>query len=123
MKANELRIGNYVKIDLKGSLEIKDEPITVSQIMDLLYNGEKSSFHYNPIPLTEDWFRNFSFLSVNLREKNYNTIYFLDVNEFRIEVHINTMTVFVEEKEVDCEFVHQLQNLHFALSNKELIKL
>ena len=111
MEANELRIGNYVNIGLKLSdLRTDYDRITPSGLMDLHVNKETSSFVYEPIPLTEEWLLKFGF---NLYSKEMYFIAGMKIwkcNE-----------IFICNKNgIVIKHVHQLQNLYFALINKEL---
>lgn len=107
MKANELRIGNLVYDNLGGIVQIKG------------INTESDFSHLRPILLTEQWLLKFGF------EKQMAWTW-------RISISSNKYLVYyVGEKgwsigntnysEFDCKYVHQLQNLYFALTNKELI--
>ena len=97
MKAQDLRIGNYVNEAIAGPIKI-----TLSILMHI-----EGSENYKPIPLTED-------ILLDLRKKlksffDYNLIndennYFLFFNGFRIYI----------------KYLHQLQNLYFALTSNEL---
>jgi hypothetical protein len=78
----------------------------------------------NPIPLTEEWLLKFGF-----RETNQSI-------EFRIQTDTGYLTIWTEPKTawletfsdyedsikipIVPEYVHQLQNLYFALTGKEL---
>lgn len=98
MKANELRIGNYVKFP---NLE---KPIKVS-IIDTTETD--STTKCEPIPLTKEWLLSFDFY-----ENRSNNSWQLDTKYGfaiwgRIEKGFNA-------------YVHQLQNLYFCLVGKEL---
>ena len=110
MKTNELRIGNWV-LSCSEGIETKVGMIAVG--IDI---------HFKPIPLTEEWLLNFGFekridcinslycilagrvlLEYDFR---YNTIDMINRVNFHIDIHI--------------QYVHQLQNLYFALTGEEL---
>lgn len=117
MKINELnvkdlRIGNWVN-NFRQIIQVED--------------GEDIDDHkefncYQPIPLTEGWLIKFGFTEAEINEKWYylgkiwicvidGVICFGD--EFK-QVNLN----------IQCKYIHQLQNLYFALTNEELtIKL
>ena len=107
MKANELRIGNYVydtlgkvnKIDLEAITYIVKEP----------HNQVK------PIPLIEEWLLKFGF------EIGYNQKKMLDVycKDFGLLIERSNSNNFYYKK-VNIHSVHQLQNLYFALTGIEL---
>ena len=120
MKANELRIGNYISIPQYGSINNITERVT-SDIIASLYNNGLHSDRYEPIPLTEEWLFKFGFeqptrefdpfdkgkLSIHLKDETFvnGRIYF---NSWFI-VDMNLL-----------KHVHQIQNLYFALTGEEL---
>jgi len=122
MKANELRIGNLVY----SELDYCDIAITGILQTDVY---SKSGFapveYYKPIPLDEEWILKFGFIKVS---DNYIIIesYHYQNNECWIyllpdsfEFELNTMD---ERHNLGKQFkyVHQLQNLYFALTGEEL---
>jgi hypothetical protein len=110
MKANELRIGNWVMIDPS------DIPQQVCDVMCDSVNTENiQGAHYGlvgAITLTEEWLLKFGF------EKDvteYNTCWFLN--------HVYIWFVdgeYINELDLPIKYVHQLQNLYFALKGEEL---
>lgn len=122
MKATELRIGNYVS----GNFEV---PAKFES--DDFKRLEDCPEYCKPIPLTEDWLFKLGFeLEENLW---YNKTYFTDCNEYAeemgITINLKTKRCGVYDKDQNglamtglvIKHVHQLQNLYFALTNKELI--
>lgn len=120
MKAQELRIGNYIRLMLNHS-DFNDICIELADF-NLIAN-ESRNHTYEPIPITEEWLLKFGF-------KRY-------VNEFRISVGeglefcVGDNSFFDISQEIDGEvekvyftdifkYVHQLQNLYFAITGEEL---
>ena len=112
MEAKELRIGNYGK-------EITHSTNRVVRVkkhhFEDIVRGEIDLF---PIPLTEKWLVKFGFVGTQ------ENVFWL--GEF-FKYTDNTLIIFGEDSQIDrqcyhakCEFVHQIQNLYFALTNKEL---
>jgi len=115
MKANELRIGNYLQID-----SLTDGSKTIVDI-DLFHLNEIGSikYQYKPIPLTEEWLIKFGFFEKYKSCCNrWNILSFtlLD-NEDR---NGDLQGVFIYDYKLEVSYVHQLQNLYFALTNEEL---
>ncbi len=132
MQANWFRIGNFV--------QSKDAPnashSVITSISDYPKEPEKIGFEcgfdhsidcYKPIPLTEEWLLKFGF-SKSVRE-NYNDMY-KDLSARMVlwfnEGNIAEMDLIQDEKHISfkhghIQFVHQLQNLYFALTGEELI--
>jgi hypothetical protein len=112
MKANELRIGNWVST-IYG-MEFQVYPMAFKQMP----TDEKHNLILNtwkPIPLTEKWLFKFGFIKSS--DNNYYkgdkfTIY----NRFENFGLIGGLLSWKEFK-----YVHQLQNLYFALTGEELI--
>jgi len=101
MKANELRIGNLVT-DSIGIVEIgKNGKIDWGDI-------------YNPIPITEEWLIKLGFKK-NITTDLYPTFSYDIVN-------VNDSIVYVLNYGFvnHIKYVHQLQNLYFALTENEL---
>lgn len=115
MEAKELRIGNLVYYSegdsyLKMTKEIMREAFAYDEFL-----------YYEPIPLTEHWLERFSFkLSPSIVYYNGN---------FGIDKQGKKWYVVLREKNLkstrftaisEVKYVHQLQNLYFALTGKEL---
>ena len=133
MKANELRIGNFV------SLPFENDKIHTIRGVDIqcLQEGMDSQ-SVKPIIITGEWLLKFGFYL----DKNqwYNIKYFTDCNQSTEEMCItinlasNRCAIFDAIEETDMVnilsypiftakriyYVHQLQNLYFALTGEEL---
>jgi hypothetical protein len=112
MKANELRIGNFVSID--GVLK----PIKVF-IIDTTETSVNTK--YKPIPLTEEWLLKFGFVynidSYYKRHTESETNFDWDIETGLYIIDDNGLVL----KDIShIEYVHQLQNLYFALTGEEL---
>jgi hypothetical protein len=117
MKANELRIGNFIKFSEDGTIftvgSIEERGFTVQ-------NDEETAWieaeEFEPIPLTEEWLLKFGF------EKNYRVNWRLKSGYHWIEVNLHS--VYINGQQVVLiEYVHQLQNIYFALTGEELINV
>jgi hypothetical protein len=113
IKANELRIGNFVK------LQGVDKPFKVF----LIDTTESSTFtKAEPIPLTEEWLLKFGFDDIkeidNTDFKEYrmfNKYSFCIQFPCGIEAHC-----YAGNYPIAIKYVHSLQNLYFVLTNQEL---
>lgn len=112
MKASELRIGNWVKANDNGEY----------QVLQLLSDAN----NLEPIPLTEEWFKKFN----ATKDKEFNMHYTLPINgdygyllflkdkdEYDVFIHIDEDSILLYN---NIKYVHQLQNLYFALTGNEL---
>ena len=105
MKANELRIGNWV-FDNK-QIQITSEQIKLA---------DEGLYKLLPIPLTEEWLLKFDVLfGFNYWSNQYEIEYGLDGFDLRLPYDVG-MSKFIGS----IKYVHQLQNLYFALTEKEL---
>jgi hypothetical protein len=124
MEAQELRLGNYVNCPKDGQ-----NPFRID-LFDYVSNGiGKFGMIYDknthpltwylqdlkPIPLTEDWLLKFGW--------KHKKDFYLEINGFTImfESTGNILSCFLEGIGIDILYIHQLQNLYFALTNEELI--
>lgn len=115
MKASELRIGNL--------LRFSGEPVAINAgfIHDCDYwnkNPERQdavSFeNVEPIPLTDEWLEKFGFNKFPNQNK-------YDMDKFWACKLSNGNEWHFEDLECIVKYVHQLQNLYFALTGEELI--
>lgn len=118
MKAQELRIGNYV---YQGSEYLNDK-CTAYQIynFELLEKGKTGVAEYykqwKPIPLTEDWLKKFGFEKTSNNYLKANSDFFIGIS-----FQFNAFFMFDDEGPIKyLKHVHQLQNLYFALTGEEL---
>lgn len=111
MEANELRIGNYVMWQ-NTLIHIETHNLFNRTLQKI--NEDRC----NPVPLTEEWLLKFGFISDEitfelngfmLGQYKDNHFYYLPTNQINLR-HKNQI-----------KYVHQLQNLYFALSGKEII--
>lgn len=126
MKASEVRIGNLVRNNLNGEIlktcDVLCDGINTDKIEGLNYG------FIEPIPLTEEWLLKFGF---QLRDGFSNTF------KLNVEKHqYDCSEITYSEKEgllrfsngkekgttliPHIKYVHQLQNLYFALTGEEL---
>lgn len=111
MKANELRTGNYVMYS--SLIQVNDYKID---------ECEEHPTRFGPIQLTEEWLLKFGFTEKyksihNSWTKNGSKIFQLSDYE---DEEGELMNEFYYEGNVHVKYVHQLQNLYFALTEKEL---
>jgi hypothetical protein len=124
MKASELRIGNLV--------EYKNQYINVSGIgpFGIQSEGKKyliiakfSTPDIQPILLTEEWLLKFGF-EINRQTKEENNIWRCYSEEGFFEVEQIGSSFFLDDNHcygTKINYVHQLQNLYFALTGEELV--
>jgi len=131
MLASELRIGNYVNyaaekvIVLQTSIKSRNKwDVELGYFEDSI-GFERMITEIQPIPLTEEWLLRFGFEKEEEQDELLNTFMFCKLNTVRVEFsdkhkqlywHDNYTSIYHKE----IKYVHQLQNLYFALTGKEL---
>lgn len=121
MKVNELRIGNLITAMYEGDYAINQ--IVVNAVSEIGVNrsyGETEFYIENcePIPLTEEWLVKCGFIE-------HHDCY---VKDFIVGLYIiyskkrKEFVYDINGMDVDCniQYLHQLQNLYFALTGEEL---
>jgi hypothetical protein len=116
MKANELRIGNLIRFN---NLIEKEKIVTVTGRFLLPFSEDVGdiSNYYQPIPLTEEWLLKFGFEKIG--EYWYKDRFFIEMLFGRLNLRItinNAESAYANS----VQYVHQLQNLYFALTGNEL---
>jgi len=118
MEARELRIGNNLNYDTAEG----DILPTVIDWQDIKWATEDlKGFNlvHSPIPITEEWLLRFGFDNIGVKELP-NKSHLQITNNFIGSVIFNPLkTDFIELTE-HVQYIHQLQNLYFALTGEEL---
>lgn len=141
MEAKELRIGNLIQFKSTGNIEMVEDIITYKRKYGCI--NDVNIQDVKPIPLTEEWLLKFGFENWgkgNLYTNEYETydrfvLHNVLDGTSNFEVHIikstyggSDVTQYIISCDEDdrlnwgeeLEYVHQLQNLYFALTNNEL---
>lgn len=119
METNELRLGNYVK-------NIDGVKLRVTGIEQHVINSENEKIKYiatcnfyKPLPITENILINFSFQkSFDWYMQFENIEIFYENNN--IEIFSSIYTESPVPIYVSCRYVHQLQNILYFFTGKEL---
>lgn len=108
MRAEEVRIGNIVSSRYLSEYEIESGDIT-----DLYYDFNR----FNPIPITEEWLLKLGFKQWG----SYKHLWKVKGCQVcTVNSSLNSGFYLNENYRVTIQFVHQLQNLYFALTGEEL---
>ena len=108
MDIKNLRVGNWVEI-------IQPNKEVYTTIQPSCFSVEIKKF-YNPIPLTEEWLLKFGFKNIKFKYEINNFIIWLDPRSTYYYLNY-------EGGNIEIKYVHELQNLYFALTGKELAKV
>lgn len=129
MKAPELRIGNLIEAISPSSWLYHAGQIQVEEITQFgvnLSSGDHTVYEWDnirPIPLTEEWLTQFAF------EKDEDGFFILEIGRKSFSISPNEDNHVVYRHDIGLsytsihnglEYVHQLQNLYYALTGEEL---
>jgi hypothetical protein len=126
MEAKDLRIGNWVNYRIYDKLDDPQEYFDLTQV-DAIDLQTLDDHYYQPIPLTEEWMLKFGFEETDPK-KFIGGLYTRKKTDGFYGFHINKETMsyctFDYEGDIDdiikIQYVHQLQNLYFAVTGEEL---
>ena len=124
MKASDLRIGNLVNLMLNHE-DFETICVDVTDLINIPHGGV-----YEPIPLTEEILLKLGFKNIDKGGNDFITYtdsehnYYLQIdvrkNDGKYLILDNSFDDLRAFSMVDIEYVHQLQNLYFALTGNEL---
>ena len=119
IQAKELRLGNLTNL---GEVKVIEYP-NLFYVVDEDNVSFKSTWaKIEPIPLTEEWLVKFGFVAHEHYEGNYNIIsnskqrFLIRTRTDVVQIRLNGRPIINKMP----EYVHQLQNLYFALTGEEL---
>lgn len=119
MKSSELRIGNFVINDAWGG-ESKIDSGDLLAMTQCELAGKDAEF-IKPITLTDEWLEEHGFKFIDMMFENVAMRYWR--NDFMI-VEESKVVLLYNDKEivttVNVGYVHQLQNLYFILTGREI---
>jgi hypothetical protein len=126
MNEQELRIGNWVEWEDESKEQIRISSISYSGTPVNTYfigydNNKKEAalWEFCPIPLTEEWLERLGFRKVPVYKGNLSHLQWnKDYNGFFVGLQIHEGGLYYGRMEI--KYVHQLQNLYFALTGEEL---
>ncbi|MBQ0140398.1 MAG: hypothetical protein KBT36_14025 [Kurthia sp.] len=105
MRAEQLRLGNWVYDDMNNMVKVDHQDI-----------GEELYIFYKPIPLTEEILLKCGFLNLPILDNHFYVKGMLILKRDETFIHDKTG--------VELKYLHQLQNLIYALTQQDLnIKL
>ena len=110
LSATELRIGNLIN-NKEGNIVF----VNPNHLIVLAYGIENI---FQPIPLTEEWLLKFGFkdLGNGKFSGGFKNMFKISSHQFGIDFYYGGIDPYY----IKPHYVHNLQNLYFALTNKEL---
>ena len=118
MKNNELRLGNLVEKYLEPQIsEWVETTVTIQTFIEIETNPNKHG--YRPIQLTEEWLFKLGFEKIgsNFVIRNFFIWYSYYSKSYRLRFFLVGSDI---EMFVNLDYVHDLQNLYFAITGEEL---
>lgn len=118
MNAKELRLNNLI-FDDNGDVT---KVFVLSNYGSCEINDDIMSGRYKPIPLTEEWLVKFRFVNFVI-EYTQNTSFYVCIDENNGFANEGKLLIIQDGAPMfssPCKYVHQLQNLYFALTGEEL---
>ena len=125
MKTNDLRIGNFISdANASDSFFARVKKLDYSRCFYGQFHSAYSDL--KPIAISEEWLIKFGFKMIRTnKDSGYKELGLIKKRfhiMFSIECNCNP-ECFVENIGIDIIYVHQLQNLYFALTGEELAVL
>ena len=130
MKANELRLGNWVMIPrtmnddvvIPSEIEKKVKGIDLFGTIDFtgphdINDIQRLAKHCSGVPLTEEWLLKFGF---TLYSEQQDGSRHFNKGRFSVSVQDDYIGLNGVYYAVRLKYVHQLQNLYFAINGEEL---
>jgi hypothetical protein len=124
MKASELRLGNYLIVPgIDRIVQVRLVCLSHFSCVDKdgIVLGESVRINYQPIPLTEELLLKFGFEddrdNLMILRKGVFEFYFDKVDKDGISLYEKWDGNFL----CNVEYVHEFQNLYFALTGEELV--
>jgi hypothetical protein len=109
----ELRLGNYIK---EGN-----ETILVDEDFIEVLMGARNYYSFEPIPLTPEIMEAAGFgVDISRIEYEPKISYNVTCAGYMLAFNLRDIEVFVKPYKSNILYLHQLQNLYFALTGKEL---
>lgn len=120
MEAREFRLGNYFMSNIVQQIGIEH--------LEFLLNENFDHSVMKPIPITEEWLLKFGFFKMITKDGGYikpiNSTFSIDSDDFLFDLKHKQYIFYTLDlltyhgKEIN--YVHELQNLYYALTGEEL---
>ena len=118
MNPAELRIGNWINT-IEGFAQVKAVSDDGSLATSIMTGGDLLGWTTS-IPLTEEWLFKFGF-DYDTETKSWSLLTSLEKFDYLFEISNKYQEYFQPDfMALDIVYVHQLQNLYFALTGNEL---
>jgi hypothetical protein len=126
MEANELRIGNYIyRLGVKSIVKSVTKGSENVDYVQLINSDVLTTNQVDPIPLTTEWLLNFGFEHRKCGICGQDQwagfdFYIKDWLTFRGNLEKDNRLILAPYFDCQIFYVHELQNLYFALTSEKL---
>ena len=117
MNIKELRIGNYIE-SIHGNADTYT--IVDLSLFSTVEEGRLSEENIEPAPLTEEWLKRAGFIWSIYHQANHTEGFPYEIEQVSSDLYLMRSFRKTESFTVPLKYVHQLQNLVFALTGTEL---
>ena len=124
MKANELRIGNFVYFNhsdydktIPRKINYTKNPNEIG--LECIFQNRIEYNNIEPIPLTKEWLERFGF-ETTAWDCNTTHRLMIGKNDYCIVISSNGFCEVGDAIVMNMDYVHQIQNLYFGLTGNEL---
>lgn len=126
IKISELRIGNFIYWNIPEKINVVHtiKGITEKRPQTVPISLGDSYEEYSGIPITEEWLMKFGCNPQEITHFKFN--YWNKEKDFSVDVELNGHERFFyyllhnQDRRKTLVYIHQLQNLYFALTGEEL---
>ena len=130
IQINELRIGNLISPMGKSFTKVEGFDIYNDMILSSDF-AERTNDFFEPIPITEQWLVKFGFNCVNRpkmafklyhneEKADFSSMILKEVGNNPVWVYAGNNRWTINPFTVELKYVHQLQNIYFALTGIDL---
>lgn len=122
IKVTDIRIGNWVNGNYNGfSKDVQIYAISHTYIQHSTENDLPIA-NFKPIELTEEWLKKFGFeYDYDQESKSWSLMTSCEKFDYLFEISNKYQEYFQPDfLRIDIKYVHQLQNLYYALTGTEL---
>lgn len=126
IQANELRIGNIVADDtgrIGNVVEFTEKSIRIKmQFSNVKIDSGRGfvGLDVEPVPLTYDVIKKLGFIEISNENYGYPQLKLNGYSKLNTNSSGDATYLFFDGYRIPCNSVHQLQNLYFSLTGKEL---
>jgi hypothetical protein len=121
MEARELRIGNLVEYYIEDKIDERKAwwEQSVIDVIDLgIIEKEPQTHNFRAIPITQKWLNKFGFRKY--QNPNNSPSWCFAKGGFKLIKNFHSGKIYFTSYFIEIKSVHQLQNLYFDLTGKEL---